>query len=344
MIDRVENPGPVEELRAVMERLRRSQEVASYAVNMARFNAETDPTNQVFIDSFMESLPVSIEPRTGLPGEKLTMDDPLDIRPTGSFAVITRYGTGTPLAASFVIGERQLGDSSEGLRQVLIASKSIPVRSQNPNGLPRVDVTPIIVLSGLWQKMRDAQLSTLGDPLSQEALMQTYNPETKQFVLSPKWFEGRPGNLHRTRIDEDQRRTLYHRDGLDDPKIRAQVHKRLYRARFTRIDGDEAPMRGSLIRKSLPNTVAFIDETSRPLMSSDFEEFEVMTHLEYLAAAYGAGEAFDQIKATREAKMPDHPAEKIYDQPSDYRQTVERPALATPIDETNPALQTGQQN
>lgn len=65
----------------------------------------------------------------------------------------------------------------------------------------------------------------------------------------------------------------------------------------------------------------------RDFRSSDFEDYDVSLHLEYLAAAFGVGEQLDRLKAQREAQLPAHPAQTMLGLPADYRSVVERPQL-----------------
>jgi hypothetical protein len=68
---------------------------------------------------------------------------------------------------------------------------------------------------------------------------------------------------------------------------------------------------------------------TRALRSTDFEEYNVLTHMEYIAAAFGKGIQFDALKAQREQALPEHPAEINFGLPN-FRQLVEAPVNLDP--------------
>jgi len=66
------------------------------------------------------------------------------------------------------------------------------------------------------------------------------------------------------------------------------------------------------------------------LRSSTIEEFDVMNHLEYVTAAFGVSNEFDEIRAKRDKAMPPHPAQVRLGLPDDYRHIVEGTPSSTP--------------
>lgn len=307
-------PPEILELRAAMERVRYVQEVGGIAVNLARYDAETDEINQAFLTEFIEALPMKFgylgNYRGNTKANHFQVKDPLDVRITATFGLFLlgrfSYPTSTDAKAALIIGEKTL-DSVPATTGVLTVGwqRDLDDNDRWMGNTPRV--VPLTVLTEHWQINRDRAINNIHRPYSSETLMGLFNSQSKAF---------QPTIEHATELGVTVSRAWEPHN-----KERPRVIERNYRRHFA--NGAQE--------------IACVEGPARTLRSTDFEEYDVMRHLEYIAAGYNIGGIFDSIKASRDASMPTHPVEKLFDL-QDYRRVIEQPSV-NEIDKFNDSIE-----
>jgi hypothetical protein len=291
-----ELPPAIQELRAAMDRVRQVQEAAGLAVNLARYDAETDNINREFLDDMLDLLPVSPGFAGNRPGHTIAncfiVKDPLNVRISAGFGLFLgdKDKFFDDAAANIVIGERQQANCSPAMSEVLLTGwqRSVDNKGRWTGPVPRVTV--MTVKSDHWRAVRDKAINNLHEPYSKDVLMSLFSADQQAFIM----------------------------------KLRCSLPG-MPRAIPVFCYGSQRS-----INRTLNKSFSFEDATlgyksleERTLRSSDFEEFDVMRHMEYIVAAYGVGEAFDELKAKRDDQMPVHPAETIFGL-RNYRQVTEQ--------------------
>lgn len=300
-------PEAIRDVREAMENLRLAQRASGFAIERSRFDAEAEPVNQAFLQDITDALPLEfagLDDKEG--GGAFTLDDPVYLRSLSAFGVTDNnpYKTG---GGGFVIGQRPATTRQKyPLTEVLLATK---------DGKGNAKVMTAIVDGKAWAEHLDEAISKMSEPFPYETL--------KSLLVNGKYV-----------VKKSQCAKL----GV--PAL-AQIYKLTFDDEWVRVTKKDLVDQGrggkyyaKKLHRNTDKKRAFIGATagdSRPLDQADFEDFSVMTHIEYLAAAFGIGEELDRAKAKREAAMPVHPYETAFGLP-DYRRTMEMNPIADTVE------------
>lgn len=286
---------PLQQLRSAMEQVRRMREsgLSGYAIETARYEADSNPVNQLFLDKFFMALPI-----------KLRYDDPeihwrqknyVELgRPTGvapalAFTVAQEYDHHLAPHIGFVIGER-LSQDEDGTTELLFTSNT----AKNP----MIVVKNLKVATAHWNAKRNDRFQRMIGTNESTEIAERYNPASDAFVIFPKDLL-----VLAARIDGF--------GGYTTISTAFRKNRVLFRT-----------------DKKDPNRMLHLSQEQRSIRASDFEEFNVLYHLEVLAAAFDVDETFDQLKAEREAALPPSLEESIFGVP-EYRTAIERTDFPT---------------
>jgi hypothetical protein len=301
----LEVPKPILDLREAMDRVRTMQAASGMIIDMARYDSETMRTNADFLAGFLGVLPIepriiSSDYRIKSP-DGLCVKDPVFLRPLGCFGLLlSNYNDvkelySTPSRISIIIGEKKL---ETGFTEVLSAGWAVKDILEGGEKEAKRKFVPQMysfkVPGESWHDLRQKAVSRLHIPLPAEVIKSLHNRDNNSFV-TPK------DTTVIGMIDAVAPRYVIHSDSPATRKLRKAK-------RYSRLD---------------QLRICHIDREVKPLHSSDFEEYDVMTNMEYVVGAFGVGAAFDRVKAKREAAMPQHPAERLFGL-NGYRQAIEQ--------------------
>lgn len=291
---------PIQELRDAMDRVREVQGTSGMFVDLARYDADTTDTNSEFLQGFLGALPVQLgysdNGTKDTVADRFEIEDPILVRSTTTFGAIVREGYKSKSETAFIVGERRADKPKLPMTELLLVGQQRTVSPKGNTWLPSSPrITTIKVAADSWEKQREENVNRLGTPYGSEQLMARFSAGLGKFVIGSGGILDTPW-IFAPKYPED---------------ITSRYDRSQYRYVEKRRDGD----------------LVGIQKTVRSLRSSDFEAFDVMMHMEYIVAAYGIGKVFDAVKATREAKMPPHPATTVLGLPGDYRQMMEQRGL-----------------
>jgi hypothetical protein len=304
---------PISGLREVMNRVRLAQEVSSMAIDYTRYDAETDPINHKFLTNFQYILPVvPLYARASFSSncpEALAsffgVKDALDVRITATTGVfihrpahrLRSTASSEGYRPGLVIGEKTMSSVGPSMTEVMALGWSQQYDEAKENLAPSEPVVTIATVpTNHWNTLRDKATSQLTTPYPADVTMDLYNADYQLFIIPQTQRD-----LGLVSIA-----SVYDKYRHITPETKQKHIDRKLNADF-----------------SVPNSsLLFKAATDRRLRSSDFGEYNVMSHMEYIAAAYGVGEAFDTVKAIREQQMPIHPVESKF-QIAGYRRTIE---------------------
>lgn len=291
------NAEAVDDLRHAMARVREAQIAGGLSVNRARYDIETDGINTAFLKGFLGALPLGFVYPGNYAGDKIpnvfTVEDPVYIRFLARLGVflngrVQGADYGDKLTPGLVIGERARSEDGASFTELLIASEK---RAAGKDGfwVPSPAVYSTTVSSHEWNVLREQATTLLTTPYDSEIVLSHFNPSLQAIDVGSGDFD--VPNLEEVRDVKPEK-----------PRAMARA-----------LGGMTKLSRHKLGCGSVQ---------VRTLRSTDFEEFDVMTHLETIAAAFDVGEQFDALKAARDAQMPQHYAEAQLGI-NGYRQVVE---------------------
>ncbi len=290
-----EVPGPIADLRSVMERARETQTNAGWVVNMARYEVESDDANQEFLKNFMAILPVQpsfiVNNRDfyrHAPAYRVV--NPIDLRPTSTFGLFVWESRLLSYAATLIVGERMVDDH---FTEVLTMGWQRDKDSESNWSETFPVLRSVTIPTKPWHAIRSQSVANLYTAFTQEEVMSCYSSNDKAFVITQDNYGVRPPISYQKRPKKDVKSKRLAKQLSEETSVN---HRQL-----THIKIDE-----------------------RTLRNNDFEQFNVMLHMEYIAAAYGVGEKLDGIKVKREAALPPHPAIRVLGLPSEYRSVIEQ--------------------
>ena len=291
----------VRNLRISMDALREQQTTAGIIIDSARFDAATSDLNKNFLARFLKLIPVQWPSSNTdrLENQRdIRVKDAGDVRATASLGLTynaTDDRTNHENRFTFIIGDRTIPDNPARTELLLLYGE------HRGDRLPMSFVDLIHVPTSHWQQHQTTRTSALHVPPSSELLAEMFNHKTSTFDIPKK---------HGLRSEEL---------GLVHAKVPSMSPLFMLSERSY-----EYAMR----RNYRPTRIALYPERKidRGLVSSDFEPYKVMAHLEVIAAAYGIGKALDALKARRAEQMGEHPAQAQYGLDS-YQEVMEQASV-----------------
>jgi hypothetical protein len=293
-----ELPEPIRDLRAAMDRVRQTQETSSWVINIARNEVESTPINREFLTAFQNILPFSAvyegkhDYQTKVVG--FSIKDPINVRPTTTFGATYDGYAYQDEGAVIVIGEKDISATRPGLKEILTVGWNGKFNRKTNKRTTSPCLTTRIVPLKPWNTVREARVNTLHKSYSEDDLMKTFNKDSETFIIGAK--------------------TVIPIIKLVEPYL------------YSRNNDGHIKRRLGRVTKVGKEVIGYAEAKERTLQNSDFEEFDVMRYMEFIVAAYGVGDQFDAIKAAREAKLPQHPAQTILGL-NDYRKMSEQASL-----------------
>ncbi|HSX15234.1 MAG TPA: hypothetical protein VLF40_00400 [Candidatus Saccharimonadales bacterium] len=311
--------GVLENLRAAMLAVREHQRAASLDVPEVGYNIETDAINQEFLQGFLDVLPVRLERQRlvsrSVPATQFATAEATDLRWIAAHGVIFTPFENNNGMAGFVIGQRQIQVGKDNYTEILAVGQTepeekVPVwfgnsKTYTQERVRRARVYTATVLTKEWQAYTNHTMNSPAIPYDRDLMNDAYVPEMGAFVLE---YDGIGPTRNRFGIPTLVPASL--------PKMGPRINSI---ADLPAKKPAEALGRGM---HANPSVFSCTTPQGRNLRSTDFGEFDVMARLEYIAAAFGAGEAFDTVKARRAEQIPQHPATKVLQLPA-YREVIE---------------------
>lgn len=276
-------------LRQAMDRVRAIQEASSLAVSLARYDAETEPINNEFMEDFLEILPVKFEYTDNRRGDtsasSFVVKDALNVRPTAVFGIHFLRASLDRGDAGLIVGERSSVDPKLPLTEILVLGLRRKLNEDDTWSEPYPVVTPFAVATGCWEKLRREAIDSLTTPYSQDTFTHLFSSTHAGYLI-------------------------------DKATVRSTGMARLEPTEYYYEYKDKKALR-QLKRtpKGNPNTLVCQIGKTRLLQSTDIEMYGVMNYLEYITAAYDKSTEFDFIKAKRTAALPNHPVDKTLEEP-----------------------------